>query len=131
MDVTSDNHCFVCGELNSAGLKARFEVDSEHPKATCTLALPASFQGWQGVVHGGILAALLDEACIYACRTLHEKVVTAELSLRYKKPVPVGTDLLIRAEVTEANKRTMSAKASLSIDGATYAEAVAKIFLVK
>lgn len=131
MTVIADAHCFVCGQDNPIGLKARFAVDEQAHSASCTLRLPAEFQGWQEVVHGGIIASLLDEACIYACRTISEKVVTAELSLRYRRPVPVDAEVAVQAQVTQRNRRTMSVTARLTIGETVHATAKTKVFVLR
>ncbi|NIQ93217.1 MAG: PaaI family thioesterase, partial [Desulfuromonadales bacterium] len=71
------------------------------------------------------------EACIYACRTISERVVTAELSLRYRRPVPVGEEVTLQARVTQRNRRTMSATAELTIDGTVHATAKTKVFVLR
>ena len=128
MEVSDDRQCFVCGPENEDGLQAVFIV--EHPPASsrCRLAIPSRFQGWEGIVHGGILATLLDEAVIYACRALGEQFVTAELTVRYKKPVPVETEITVRARVREQKRRLLTTAAWIEIAGEVYAEADAKVF---
>ena len=128
MQVTDDRLCFVCGQENSNGLQAVFTIEREEAASLCRLAVPGRFQGWQGVVHGGILATLLDEATIYACRALGEQFVTAELTVRYKKPVPVETEITVRARVTEQKRRLLTATAQIEVAGEVCAEADAKIF---
>lgn len=130
MEVLEDGHCFVCGPHNAGGLKAPFAIDRERRSASCSLAVPARFQGWQGVVHGGILATLLDEASIYACRSVGEQFVTAEISVRYRKPVPVERILTVSAEVTGSRKRLFTVRARLEVEGEVHAEADAKVFFI-
>jgi len=128
MDIADDARCFVCGPENSRGLQAKFEMDPERLRSHCQISLPGDFQGWQDVVHGGMLATLLDEASIYACRTIAPRCVTAELSVRFKKPVPVDTPLEINAEVVEQKKRVFLVEASIVINGIVHAEASTKVF---
>jgi uncharacterized protein (TIGR00369 family) len=131
MQVADDAKCFACGQENPYGLKACFELDYAQKSSCCKIQLPEQFQGWQGVVHGGILATLLDEACVYACRTLGETFVTAELTVRYKKPVSVAQTLEISAKVVEQKRRIFIVKAQIEMDGQVCAEADAKIFAVQ
>jgi uncharacterized protein (TIGR00369 family) len=128
MKVDDDARCFVCGPENPRGLHAQFDIDHEQLSATGHVQLSADFQGWQDVVHGGILATLLDEVSIYACRSIVAKCVTAELAVRYKKPVPVATPLQLTARVVEQKKRVLLVEASLMIDGVVYTEASTKVF---
>ncbi len=129
MQVDDDNNCFVCGCDNQHGLHATFDVDADNNSARCIYSIPAHFQGWHHIAHGGILATLLDEACVYACRPLAIEVVTASLATRYKKPVPVNTELVISAKVVEIKKRYFAVQATITIDDVIYAEADSKIFI--
>ena len=131
MQVEDDAHCFVCGALNKHGLHAKFEVDIEQQSTCCRIIIPADFQGWQNIVHGGILATLLDEACIYACRSVSVNCVTADLSVRYKKPVTVGDELIVSAQIVEQKKRIFQVAARIEIDGVVHAEAQSRVFKVK
>lgn len=127
MQVTSDQYCFVCGSENPYGLKARFQSDPLKAEAWCRLTLPAHTQGWQDIVHGGILAALLDEAAVYACRTRGEQFVTAEIYVRYKAPVKVGMEIEVRGQVQSQTRRVFQVSCSIEAQGTVLAEADAKI----
>lgn len=130
MQVSEDGGCFVCGRDNPIGLRAAFAVDRQAQRAAATLVIPPGFQGWAGVVHGGIIAALLDEACIHACRSLGEQFVTAELAVRYRQPVPVGQELTVTGEVTERKRKILQVRARLEIDGRLHAEADSRVFFL-
>lgn len=128
--VAADSTCFVCGPNNPIGLKADFTTDIATCSSFAALQLPASFQGWQGVVHGGIIAALLDEACIYACRAKSDQCVTAELQVRYRQPVPVGAAVTVEGRLTDSNRKIWLASAQLKINNTLYAEATAKVYIL-
>jgi len=126
--VAADSSCFVCGQQNPIGFKATISVDQEQATSWTRVKLSSHFQGWQDVVHGGVLAALLDEVCIYACRTRGDQVVTAELQVRFKKPVPVGSEVEVFGQLIDCERKFWQAQAQLKIDGTLYAEAQAKVF---
>jgi len=128
--VSADSGCFICGVENPIGFKASIRVDEQQASSWMKVHLAAEFQGWKDVVHGGILAALLDEACIYACRSRVEQCVTAELQVRYRKPVPVGSEVEVFGQLVETRKKYLSASAQIKIDDIVYAEAKAKIFVL-
>lgn len=130
MEILDDNHCFVCGALNMSGLRVRPLIDAPNQSATMRLAIPRDFQGWQGIVHGGILATLLDETCAYAAKGLVAHVVTIEMTVRYKKPVPLETELLVKASVVSHHRKIIEVKGQIKIGGELYAEANAKMFIV-
>ena len=90
----NSRYCFVCGLDNGNGLKMKFFED-EPGKVSANITVPAHFQGYPGIVHGGIIAAMLDEV---SGRTITNDeysrwMVTASLSIRYRKPVPVEKPL--------------------------------------
>ena len=92
MQVTDNRCCFICGADNPIGLKTRPTRDETAGRAWLSVVIPEPFQGWAGVAHGGIIAALLDEVCAYAVMGVSKQVVTAELTVRYLKPVPLGRE---------------------------------------
>lgn len=128
--VIDDSSCFVCGEKNLQGIQARLSVDKENNTSYCRLALGDQFQGWQDVVHGGILATLLDEACAYACMTATEQCVTGEIKIRYRKPVKVGQEIELFGQLVDTSRKVWLAKAQVKVDGAVHAEAEAKMFIL-
>lgn len=129
--VSADDGCFVCGSQNKIGLQAPFETDVATATSRAAVVLPEELQGWQGVIHGGIVAALLDEACIYACRAKAEQCVTAELQVRYRKPVPVGARVEVSGVLQDASRKIWHASARLEIAGTLHAEASAKIIVLE
>ena len=129
--MIKDNGCFVCGPDNLRGLQASFEIDPTTRSSLCRLTVPDPFQGWKDVVHGGILATLLDEACVHACRTVGPHPVTAELTVRYRKPVPTGAEIVVRAEVTGSRGRVLWSRASVEVGGDVHAEAQSRIVLLQ
>ena len=128
--VAADSTCFVCGMNNPIGLKADFIVDSDTCSSRASVTLTSDFQGWQYVIHGGVLSALLDEACVYACRAKVDQCVTAELQVRFRKPVPVDATVDVTGRIEDSSRKIWSASAQLKIDGSLYAEAQAKVFIL-
>lgn len=131
MNVRSDTSCFVCGPDNPTGLGARFEIDRDRGRAVCRLTVGPQFQGWDGIVHGGVIAALLDEAAIYACRAFGEQFVTAEINVKYSKPVPVDTELEVCAEVVERRRKLFQVRAEAATAGSVLARADVKVFFLE
>ena len=93
----------MCGLQNNLGLKLSFyEVGPGMTRTEATIS--ESFQGYPGIVHGGVVAAMLDEA---AGRTVMNNenpglvVVTGRMEIRYRKPVPTGCPLIITGEMVK------------------------------
>jgi len=88
----NSNHCFVCGVLNEYGLHMHFYSNSPG-EVVSDFQVPAHFQGYPGIVHGGVIAAMLDEVAgrAFMVGDPPRFLVTAKLSIRYRRPVPVAT----------------------------------------
>jgi uncharacterized protein (TIGR00369 family) len=88
--------CFVCGRQNPLGLKLDFYEDGEAGQVRAEFTVPEDYQSYPGVVHGGILAAILDEVSGRAVM-LHGSdenlMATLRLTVRYRRPTPIGTPL--------------------------------------
>jgi len=123
------NKCFACGQENPIGLKLGFRCQEGRAE---TEFIPGElYQGWPGIVHGGILYTLLDEAMGYAVYPLGVNCVTATSEVRFKTPAPVGELLLITARVTRKRKRLIEARASITLkDGTTVAECKALMYVI-
>jgi len=103
---------FSCAEGRS---KAHFQPRPEH-------------QGYAGISHGGVLAALLDEAMVYAAVTLGRWVTTAELTVRYLRPAPTGQPFFVAGEVVRHQRQMVVCKAEIrGGDGELLAFATGKL----
>ncbi|MBM4350022.1 MAG: PaaI family thioesterase [Deltaproteobacteria bacterium] len=126
MKFVSDGGCFVCGEKNPHGLKIKFQVDRQKQTIHTTFTVEPIYQGWDGVVHGGIVCTLLDEAMANLVYELGLNAIAASLEVRFKKPAPTLQPLRIDGEITEVHKKLVKAKASVAReDGAVLATATA------
>lgn len=94
--------CFVCGVDNDNGLKMKFYEDSPG-EVRATITVPEHFRGYPGVVHGGITAAMLDEVAgrAFMGGATPRFLVTARMSVRYRRPVPVGEPLILKGHAGE------------------------------
>jgi uncharacterized protein (TIGR00369 family) len=88
------NGCFGCGDDNAAGLHLQFFVDEEQ-RVLCRVHLARQFQGPPGHAHGGIIATLLDEAMSKANRHRNIIAMTRHMSIDYRRPVPLESDLVL------------------------------------
>jgi uncharacterized protein (TIGR00369 family) len=119
MKFKSYGNCFVCGENNLGGLQLKFEIDKEHQTLKTTFVANPTLQGWDGLVHGGIISTLLDEAMAKLSYELGYNTVTASLEIRFKKPAPILEPLLVYGEISEVNKRLVKAKARVTKEDGT------------
>ncbi len=114
MKFETYGNCFVCGKNNPNGLQLSFEIDREKQTLKSTFVASQTFQGWDGIVHGGIISTLLDEAMAKLIYELGYQAVTASLEVRFKKPAPILEPLSIYGEITEVSKRLIRAKARVA-----------------
>jgi uncharacterized protein (TIGR00369 family) len=124
--------CFVCGEANPLGLKLRFETDGQLVRATFT-PRPEHI-GFKGVVHGGIIATVLDEIMVWACAvSTRQFAYCAEMNVRYLNPMPPGAVVQLTGELTTNRKgRIFEAKGTArTASGLTLAEATGKYLPIK
>lgn len=103
-NIQNDNNCFCCGKNNEKGLKLKFEYPEKNIAKT-SLVVPHYFTGWENLTHGGLISMLLDETMAHACISAKLIGVTAELTVRFKKPLPVDTEVFISGAMTEIKGR--------------------------
>lgn len=116
--------CFACGDDNPIGMHLEgIRRDGEQVHAT--LHPRSEYQGYPGVLHGGLTATALDELMGYAAILLAGMwAATATIQLRYRAQVPLDVPLPLTAGVTEARGRRVRAWSKLHLpDGTVGAEA--------
>ncbi len=124
-----DDWCFCCGRKNERGLKLDFWFEGEE---YVTKFVPGKeFQGFADIVHGGILALLLDEVMARSLWVRGRRYVTAELTVRLHRPAPVGQELTFRARVVRDRPRVVHMEARcLGPEGTVLASASGKLLPV-
>lgn len=96
--------CYVCGDQNPLGHQIVFKTDGEAVRAYYTPHVHR--QGYPGVVHGGVLATLLDETMGWAASLKCDRMfVTGELTIRYKKPFPAETEMVVEGRAESVTRR--------------------------
>lgn len=100
----SDNRCIICGSKNPHGLQLHFPHQEAGVRLTVTVG--EKWQGFEGIVHGGIVAGILDDAMWHATYSrTGRSVVTARLEVRYRRPWPVGSPVVVEAQVERQKGR--------------------------
>jgi len=128
MDFVADGMCFACGQKNPIGLKLQFQREGDRYCATFTA--DQALQGYHNVLHGGIVATLLDEAMARLVWELHGPAATAKLEVRYRKPAPCGVPIMVCGWITDARQggRAVATAADARLqDGTLLAEATGLI----
>ncbi|MDX9702107.1 MAG: PaaI family thioesterase [Candidatus Auribacterota bacterium] len=96
--------CFCCSGVNPKGLRAQFHVEGN--KITGSYQAPPEYCGYPGITHGGITATLLDEAMTWAA-TVYKNTFhyAGEIKVRYRRPVPTDSEIIITAYVSDIMKK--------------------------
>ena len=119
--------CFVCGRENPVGLKVHWDQDAERREIQGVVTLPDHFNGYPGVAHGGIVAAVLDETAGRSILTdggFDDLMVTAKLEVVYRRPTPTGVPLLAVGRLLRRAGSRAEAEAELQLpDGTVTARA--------
>ncbi len=114
--------CFGCGSENPRGLRMRFRLEGD--RAVAEFTPPSDLQGFPGRVHGGGVATMLDEAMGWAAYGRGIWAMTARLTMRFRRPVPLGEPLTVSGWVTRDRGRFLELRSELrSQRGALLAEA--------
>ncbi|SRR5581483_621057 len=108
--------CFGCGPGNPIGLHLDFEL---HPDGgvAARFTPAAEHQGWDGVMHGGLVTVLLDEAMAWAAAQKTEMYYTGRLEVRYRRPVRTSQELLLRGWITRDRGSRLETEAQVQDAG--------------
>lgn len=107
LEPKADNPCFGCGADNPRGMKLTFEQDHDARKIIGHFRFGPEYQGSNRVLHGGIIAVLLDEAMGKLNRFHDVRAVTAELNVEYLRPVPIDEDVVVEAQEVSREGRNL------------------------
>ncbi len=99
MKLEDDRYCFACGKENPIGLKLVFE---QQDGVFFTRFIPGKMhQGYKDFLHGGIASTVLDEVMARLLIDIHGlMVVTAKMEVRFRKPVPIESEVTVSAKYT-------------------------------
>ena len=123
--------CYVCRSKNPLGLKLRFG----HPKkglSTSTVVFSKEHQGFRDIVHGGMMAMVLDEMMVNLAWKEGIPAVTVELNVRLKKAAKIGQKVLLEGHLEERQGRVLRASSEARNEkGEVLASATAACILIR
>lgn len=117
-----DPSCWGCGE-NALGIALPVPETEGLEEYEAYVSFDERHQGGPGLVHGGLVAAALDEACGLLATWYRFPTVTARIFVRYRRPTPINTELLLQAELEWARGRRIHVRGRLSDGDENLAEA--------
>ena len=122
--------CFACGDENISGLNLRFNHTAA--VSTCTTSIPAAFQSYSGVMHGGIVATLMDAAMVRCLQNKFDQdPFTCRLAIRYIMSIPTDQEITLNASFIRRRGEMCWAVAEILYKGKTCATAEATFKLLR
>lgn len=123
MELVDDQMCFVCGKENRFGLQLDFELVGEEEIRT-TFLPTKQFQGFKDLVHGGMIAMILDEVMVNGVWLRGIPAVTGRLEVRLKHPAKIGEPLHFTARLLRDGGRALEMEGRAATErGVVVAEA--------
>jgi acyl-coenzyme A thioesterase PaaI-like protein len=125
----NEGFCYGCGKNNPIGMKLNFIKDGNAIHAEFTP--DKMHQGWPGLLHGGIVMTLLDEAMSNIAYTTGQ-TLTARMEVTWRQPVKVAEPLVVTAWITRHRKKIIETAGRVTLnDGTIIAESTAKQFIAE
>ena len=129
LELLDDEWCFACGKNNPIGLKLEWEKVGDDYIAR--FIPKKEHQGYTGITHGGIVATLLDEAMARLVWAEGHRAVTAEMTIRLKKPARTGVELTLSGRIDSEDRRIISCTAEAKDpDGQIVASATGRMMKI-
>jgi len=110
-EIAARRYCFGCGDLNPAGLKLEFRFEGN--RAVADLLPQEKHQGYPGLMHGGVMAAALDEAMGWAMQPLGVWAVTGKMELKFRQPLPLHRKATVSGEVIRNRGRWLEVRGEI------------------
>jgi uncharacterized protein (TIGR00369 family) len=124
-EVNLHRNCFACGSNNGMGLGLKFYKHEDGTIFGNFFADP-KFEGYSGIIHGGIVATLLDSAMTHCLLMKDIPALTGRLSIRYSNPIRTGAVVRLEAKVIDESHKIFTLEGKAYVDGKKAASAVAK-----
>ena len=118
-------NCFACGANNGMGLGLKFHKHEDGTVFGNFFADP-KFEGYLGIIHGGIIATLLDSAMTHCLLMKDIPALTGRLSIKYSTPIRTGTVVKLEARIVDQFHEMFILQGKAWVDGKRVASAEAK-----
>jgi acyl-coenzyme A thioesterase PaaI-like protein len=114
LDLPRTNGCLGCGPNNPYGLRLNLRVDPNTGVVNVPFSPTPEHIGFEGIIHGGLLATVLDEAMVWAATWSGKRFcVCGELIVRFRSAATVGAKLTVEAKVDYSRPRLIQASATV------------------
>ena len=129
--LRDNERCYVCGKKNPQGLAVDFAINRDDRSITAGFIPRDAHQGYEGIVHGGILSSLLDEAMAKLAFSLGMPAVTAEIVVKFKTAAAPGDELTVSGRLVQETRRLVLAEARIDRGPVVIAEATGKLLRIQ
>lgn len=132
INIQNDHHCFGCGKLNHHGLQLSFFANPDGNGVWAPFTPTPAFEGYGGIVHGGIISTILDEVMAWSLYRQQTWAVTGQLSTRFRQPMLVGEPVRAIGQIVRDRGRVIEMRAEIrrESDDALLADGTATFFRV-
>lgn len=123
--LDSHRHCLMCGHDNPLSFGLQF--NKERPGCVSTsFTGNESLQGYDGIMHGGVLSAILDTAMAHCLMHENIEAMTGELNVRFIDPVACNSTMAITAWIDSSLPPLYCLKSQIRINNKIVCKAKAK-----
>jgi len=119
------NNCLLCGKNNPFSLKLNF-ISSGENKVITKFIGKSHLQGYDGILHGGVIMALLDSAMTNCIFKKDAQALTASMSVKFLKSIPADATIILSAEIIKSNSSLFVVKSKIEKNDELMASAEAK-----
>ena len=125
VETNLHRNCFACGSSNGVGLGLKFYRQQDGSVFGDFFA-DSKFEGYSGIIHGGIVATLLDSAMTHCILMENIPALTGRLSIKYSTPIRTGTAVKLEAKIVDQVHEMFIIEGKALVDGKRVASAEAK-----
>jgi uncharacterized protein (TIGR00369 family) len=124
-EVNLHKNCFACGSNDGIGLGLKFCKHEDGTVSGNFFADP-KYESYSGIIHGGIIATLLDSAMTHCLLIEGIPAITGRLSIKYSIPIRTGTSVKLEARIVNQFHKMFIVEGKALVDGKRVASAKAK-----
>lgn len=132
VNAVNAHNCFGCGTLNTCGLRLTMYPNADGNGVWTPFAPAERFEGYPGMIHGGIVCTVLDEVMAWSLYRQQIWAVTGALQVRYRRPLAVDEPMRAVGAIERNRGRVIETRGEIrrEADGALLAEATATFIRV-
>jgi uncharacterized protein (TIGR00369 family) len=124
-EINLHKNCFACGSNNGDGLGLKF-YKHEDGSVSGNFFADQKFESYSGIIHGGIIATLLDSVMTHCLLMKDIPALTGRLSIKYSTPILTGTVVKLEARIVDQSHKMFIVEGKALVDGKRVASAEAK-----